>query len=179
MYVSWSTSELRGRLVPLIVFKPSSDCLTRVFFCEFFLIFKLHGCLCHNVLSVSCSHVVTSWGKPDLLALFGYCVFLCFCHFPISCPGSGVVLGCIDHEIIFWIKIFWRKKSADDKNDENLSSRQTVNLVEILRFWLWALIRTVTLWVCCKTTRNFNSWADPERRQGVQIPWKIAKYRVS
>ena len=23
-------------------------------------------------------------------------VFLCFCHFSMWCPGSGVVLGCID-----------------------------------------------------------------------------------
>ena len=23
-------------------------------------------------------------------------VFLCFCHFPIWCPGSGVVLDCVD-----------------------------------------------------------------------------------
>ena len=23
-------------------------------------------------------------------------VFLCFCHFPIRCPGSGVVLNCTD-----------------------------------------------------------------------------------
>ena len=29
----------------------------------------------------------------DKLALL--CAFLCFCHFPIWCPGSGVVLFCI------------------------------------------------------------------------------------
>ena len=23
-------------------------------------------------------------------------VFLCFCHFPMWCPGSGVVFDCID-----------------------------------------------------------------------------------
>ena len=23
-------------------------------------------------------------------------VFLCYCHFPMWCPGSGVVLDCID-----------------------------------------------------------------------------------
>ena len=30
------------------------------------------------------------------LALLCVMVFLCFCRFPIWCPGSGVILGCID-----------------------------------------------------------------------------------
>ena len=39
-----------------------------------------------------CGHLL---GRADLLALV--CdVYLCLCHFPMSCPGSGVVLDCID-----------------------------------------------------------------------------------
>ena len=52
--------------------------------------------LCHSVLSVPCSRVVTCWERAGLLAFL--CVkFSCdFCHFPIWCPGSGVVLDCIN-----------------------------------------------------------------------------------
>ena len=35
-------------------------------------------------------------GGAGLLALL-FVVFYCdFCHFPVWCPGLGVVLGCID-----------------------------------------------------------------------------------
>ena len=47
------------------------------------------------VLSVRCSHVVTCWeGLTSWLS----CVwsFVVFCHFPVWCPGLGVVLDCID-----------------------------------------------------------------------------------
>ena len=38
---------------------------------------------------------LSRWERADLLALV--CdVSLCFCHFPMVCPGSGVVLDCID-----------------------------------------------------------------------------------
>ena len=53
---------------------------------------------CHAALSVPCSLVVTCWEKAYLLALL-YVMFSCFlvfCHFPICCPGSGVVFDCID-----------------------------------------------------------------------------------
>ena len=53
-------------------------------------------CVCHIVLSVPCSHVVTSWEESDLLALLYCYVFLCFCHFPIWRPWSGVVFDCTD-----------------------------------------------------------------------------------
>ena len=33
------------------------------------------------------------WEMANLLALL---YVMCFCHFPIRCPGSGVVLDCID-----------------------------------------------------------------------------------
>ena len=48
--------------------------------------------LCHIVVSVSCSLVVTCWERADLLAD----VLLCLYHFSIRCPGSGVLLDCID-----------------------------------------------------------------------------------
>ena len=49
------------------------------------------SCVCHAFASVHCCLVVTCWEMPDLLALV--CdVLLCFCHFPIWYPGSGVVL---------------------------------------------------------------------------------------
>ena len=54
-------------------------------------------CVCHNAVSVSYSLVVTCWIRTELLALL-FCMwgFLVFCHFPIWCPRSGVVLDCID-----------------------------------------------------------------------------------
>ena len=39
--------------------------------------------------------MVTCWERADLLALVCN-VLLCFCHFPIWYPGSGVVLDCIN-----------------------------------------------------------------------------------
>ena len=45
--------------------------------------------------SVYCCLVVTCGERADLFALV--CgVLLCFCHFPMWYPGSGVVLNCID-----------------------------------------------------------------------------------
>ena len=60
-------------------------------FCYFFFVF-----VCHTVLSAPCSLVVTSWERADLLALLYVMFFVCFCHFPIWCPGSDVVFDCID-----------------------------------------------------------------------------------
>ena len=53
--------------------------------------------VCHALLSVHCSLVVTCWEMAkDLLALL-YVIFHCgFFHFLVWCPGSGVVLDCID-----------------------------------------------------------------------------------
>ena len=47
-------------------------------------------------LVFSCSLVVTCWERADLVGLLYVTFFVCFCHFPIWCPGSGVVLDCID-----------------------------------------------------------------------------------
>ena len=54
--------------------------------------------LCYIVLCLS-------WFSVCLLLAFGYLkgkgsvcdVSLCFCHFPMCYPGSGVVLDCIDY----------------------------------------------------------------------------------
>ena len=49
---------------------------------DLFLLFML--CVCRVFLSVHCSLVVTFWEMTE------------FCHFPMWCPGSNVVLNCID-----------------------------------------------------------------------------------
>ena len=55
------------------------------------------SCVCHVFASVYCCRVVTCWERADLMALV--CdVKLCFCHFPMWYPESGVVLDCIVSE---------------------------------------------------------------------------------
>ena len=55
----------------------------------------LMSCVCHVSESVHYCLVVTCCERADLLVLV--CdVKLCFCHFPLWNPGSGVVLDCID-----------------------------------------------------------------------------------
>ena len=50
----------------------------------------LMSCVCHAFASVHCCLAVTWWERADLLA--HVCdVELCFCHFPVWYPGSGVV----------------------------------------------------------------------------------------
>ena len=50
---------------------------------------------CYDVFSVPCSIVITCWEMVDLLGLL--CVgLLLFCHFPVWCSGSVMVLDCID-----------------------------------------------------------------------------------
>ena len=53
------------------------------------------SCVCHAFASVHCCLVVTSCEIADLLALVCN-VSLCFRHFPMWYPGSGVVLDCTD-----------------------------------------------------------------------------------
>ena len=61
------------------------------------ILFVIRVCFCYAVLSVpfKFSPLITCWERADLFALLSV-VFLVFCHFPIRCPGSGVVLDCID-----------------------------------------------------------------------------------
>ena len=45
---------------------------------------------CHTVLP--CGHLL---GKGCPLCSLVCGVFLCFCHFPKNCPGSGVLFDCM------------------------------------------------------------------------------------
>ena len=65
----------------------------RYFFCGSFVLFM--SCVCHAFVSVHCCLVITCWESVDLLALVCE-VKLCFCHFPMWYPWSGVVLDCVD-----------------------------------------------------------------------------------
>ena len=83
MYASWSTSILRARLLPLNMFKPSSNFFTgrsQASFVDHFLLFMF--CFCFVVLSAPRSHVSYQLGKCWPLGPLVCCVFLCFCHFP-------------------------------------------------------------------------------------------------
>ena len=92
--------DLRVRLVELNIFKPSIDFFTDrskavLLLWILFVIYVSRLSLLYCQLFVPCSLVVTCWERADLLALL--CdVSLCFCHFPIWCLGSGVVLDYID-----------------------------------------------------------------------------------
>ena len=91
IYVSWSTSELRVRLAPWNLFKPSSKIFYRPFqggssfvelLCFFCLVFAMPLCA-----SVYMCLVVTCWERAALLALV--CgVLLWVCHFPIGILGQ-------------------------------------------------------------------------------------------
>ena len=61
----------------------------KAIFVGHFLLFVFHEY--REFLSVHYSLVVTCWERANLLALLCE-VLLCFCHFPVWCPGSG----CID-----------------------------------------------------------------------------------
>ena len=52
------------------------------------------SCVCHAFVPVHCCLGVTCWERADLLALVCN-VSLCFCHFLMWYPWSGVVLDCI------------------------------------------------------------------------------------
>ena len=59
----------------------------------FYFVWCLSLPYCLVCVMQPCGHMLgiglTSW-------LPVYDVFLCFCHFPIQYPGSGVVLDCIN-----------------------------------------------------------------------------------
>ena len=76
--------------MPLNMFKPSSNIFfTAVLLFWIFLLYMFHVCIYYAVLFITCSLATT------YLTLV-WDVFLCFCHFPILCVGSGVVLNYID-----------------------------------------------------------------------------------
>ena len=100
--MSWSTSELRARLATQNWFKPSSKIFLLTvprqdFYCGSFVLFM--SCICHAFASVHCRLVVTCWERADLLGVV--CdVLLCFCHFPVCYPRSGVILDCTDFRFL-------------------------------------------------------------------------------
>ena len=59
-----------------------------------------HFChLCFVFVMLAYLFIAALWSSAGKgLASWFSCVlcFIVFCHFPIWCPGSGVVLGCID-----------------------------------------------------------------------------------
>ena len=97
--MSWSTSELRVRLVLWNRFKPPSKIFYRRFqgdtsFVDLLCFFL--SCVCYAFvrvcLFVPCGH---QWERAYLLVLI--CgVKLLVCHFTVWYPGSGVLLECID-----------------------------------------------------------------------------------
>ena len=51
--------------------------------------------VCHTILSVPCSLVVTYWERADLLALL-YVMFFVFMPLSNMMSGLSVILDCID-----------------------------------------------------------------------------------
>ena len=103
-YLSWTTSEIRVRLVPSDTCKPSSKLLYWPFpggasFVDLFLFVIYVSCLscCLVCSSQPYGHLL---GKGWPLGFLVCDVFLCFCHFPMWCPGTGVVLDCIDSRFL-------------------------------------------------------------------------------
>ena len=70
-YVSCSTLEIRVRLVPSNMFKPSSNFLTdhSKAVLRLLVLLLIVVCVCHTVLSVPCSLVVSCSERAGLLAL--------------------------------------------------------------------------------------------------------------
>ena len=66
--MSPSTSEIRVRLVPSNMFKPSSCFLTNR--SKAVILLRILFDTCFSCLSVQCSLVVTCWERTDLFALF-------------------------------------------------------------------------------------------------------------
>ena len=91
IYLSWSTSEIRVRLVRLSIwffcwpFQGSTSFVDPFCYLCFMFIF-----CCLVCSQQPCDHVLWK-GYP--LASLVCCVFLCFCYFPIWCSGSSNVLN--------------------------------------------------------------------------------------
>ena len=80
------------RLVPLNIFKPSSNLFTDlskvVLLLWILLLFMNHVCLYYTVLSVPCNLVITCWKRADLLVLLCVMFSCVFVTFPYSVSGK-------------------------------------------------------------------------------------------
>ena len=73
-------------------------------------------CLCHTVLSVSCSHVVTCWERADLLVLF-YVMFSCvFVTFPYGVLGQVLYLIVSIPDLVFFLTLIGINASGKGKS---------------------------------------------------------------
>ena len=96
--MSQYTSEIRVRLVQSNMFSATSNFPTKrsksvlllwILFC--------YLCFVFVCVILSCLFLACLWSPvgKELTALV-YDVFLSLCHYPIWCPGFGVVPNCID-----------------------------------------------------------------------------------
>ena len=88
---------IKGEVGTVNTFKPSSNFLTDSFKALFLLWILYVICVlslsyCLVCLLQPCCHLL---GKGEPLGSLVCDVFLYFCHFPIRCSGSGLVLDCI------------------------------------------------------------------------------------
>ena len=104
------------------------------FFVDPFLIYV--SCLsCFLVCSLQpCGHLL---GKGWPLCFLVCDVFLCFVFFPMWCPGSGVVLDCIDS---------WSLPSSLSK--KIITILRTKSLLIFLFVWFEVLAPSQQLWPC-------------------------------
>ena len=107
IYWSFTLSVFLTLTIPYnIIYKNSKLCLTLTLFtarskamllCGSFL---LYMCICFVFVMPSCLFTVALWlpiGKRATLLGLLCAMFYCgFCYFPVWCPGSGVLLICID-----------------------------------------------------------------------------------
>ena len=78
---------------------PPSDVVVLLLWMLFVIYVSCLSLVCCHVCSLQpCYHLL---GKGSSLGSLACCVFLCFCHFPIWCSRSGVVLDCIDSRYLF------------------------------------------------------------------------------
>ena len=112
MYVSWSISVIRVRLIPSNMFKPSCNFLTD--HSKLVLLLWIIFVICVLCMSLSYCRVCSLQPYGYLLGMgWPFCslmcdVFLCFWHFSKWCPGSGMVLDCIDFlsmpSLLLWVR---------------------------------------------------------------------------
>ena len=100
LFMSYHETSIEMRLVPLNMF----ICPPVIFTDTLFLLFLCHVCLCMSsclFLVQPCDYLL---GKGWPLGSLVCDVFLCFCHFPIWCPGSGVLLDSMDSWCLYGLQ---------------------------------------------------------------------------